>query len=152
MPRPASKTIARSTRGQKPEPRKPAKKVQDWKDEEAQEQDSSPVRAYVGGPISEPEDMVVGDNYKIINAGRPEWIKDGKRFYVSCWYPTRQAIIDYPMDEAERKEKQELFKGLKLPYLGILQNEPLELDAARETLAKQGFKYIKPAAAMPAAA
>lgn len=148
----STKTITRRA-DKKPQPRKPAKKVEDWKQEEAEETDSQPVSAYVGGPITEPEDLVIGDSYKIVNCGRPEWItQDGARLYVSCYYPTQKAIIDYPMDEMERKQKQDFFKGIKLPYLGILQDEPLELEEGRKTLSAQGLKFPKAAASMPVAA
>ncbi len=138
----AAKTVlARKQPGEKKSTPQKIKTLKEGAEEEKQEAESRPVRAYAGQAMISPEDIVVGDNYKFINWSDPKWLdKDGARVTVVYFYPTQKVAVDFPNSEEELKIKQAFFKGLKIPYLGILPGEPLRADEARRELKQQGAK------------
>lgn len=142
MKQAAAKTVlARKQPGEKKEAAKPAKSLKDWKDEEQQEAESRPVRPFAGQAMISPEDIVVGDNYKFTNWSNPAWVdKDGARVMTAYYYPSQNVAVDFPDTTEELKIKQAFFKGLKIPYLGILPGQPLRADEARRELKQQGAK------------
>lgn len=137
---PASKTINPRVKASEKAPRKPAKSLKDWKDEEATEAESKPVRPYVGGPLTSAEDIVVGEGYKFINWADPAWVPGKQSPTVYAFYPSARVIVDYPGDLEELEAKQAFFKEAKIPYLGVLPGEPLKSDEAKALLRKQGAK------------
>lgn len=139
---PAARTVlARKKPGERKAAPKPAKSIKDWKDEELHEAESRPVRPFAGQTMISPEDMVVGDNYKFLNWSDPKWVdKDGARVMVAYYYPSQNVAIDFPDSADEMKIKQAFFKGLKIPYLGVLADEPLRAKEARAFLTQQGAK------------
>lgn len=143
MPAAAIKNVRKPGAGRdkaKPE-RKAARTTKDWKEEEQNEETSRPVRAHIGGRLTDPDDIVVGSSYKFLHWSDPAWKdKAGDRITVSCYYPTQGVIIDYPDTQAEADAKREAFKADKVPYIAILPGEPLKAEAARVELRKQGAK------------
>lgn len=140
MPKAALKSVDRHTRRPVTAKRK-NKTPQDWKDEEKNEREAKAVRPYVGAPLVQPEDIVVGDSHKIKNWDDPKWLDAaGERITVSFFYPTQGVIIDYPTDEVDLARKQAAFKKLKIPYLGIAEGKDLAAKEARAELKKQGAK------------
>lgn len=128
----------------------PITTLQQGREEEANEPNPQPVRPLAGGQPKTPEDFVVGDNYSIANYSvidgqHPErnWVDEkGNRLWVSKWYPTQQAIIDYPDDQAEFEVKTALFKKLGVAYVGVLPGQPLKAQEARDMLKAQGAKIL----------
>jgi hypothetical protein len=138
--KPATKTIRAKAPAPKG-PAAPAKTPADWKNEEANETESRSYRGAVRAQPVTPEQCVVNDNYSIGNWSHPSWVdEDENRLTVSLWFPTQKAAIDYPEDEAERNTKVEVFKKLKVAYVGVLPGEPLKVDEARKQLIAQGAK------------
>lgn len=121
-------------------PKAPITTMKQAREEEENEQEAKSLRG-VPGKMVTPEDHVVGSNYSIGNFFDLKW-KDskGNQLYVSLWYPTQRAAIDFPEDKAEFDIKTEAFKALKVPYIGILPGKPLKPDDARESLKAQGAK------------
>jgi len=121
--------------------KRPARSTKDWKDEEENEGASRSLRGPQGGHPLSPEQIVVGDNYSIGNWGAPNWLDDeGNRLTVAIWFPTQNAAIDYPEDEDELKVKRAVFKKLKVPYVGVLPGQPLQVEEARKQLRAQGAR------------
>ncbi len=142
MKTPATKQVlARKTAAEKKAPRKPNKSLKDFKEEEATEADTQPVRPFAGQKPVTPEDIVVGDNYKFVNWSDAKWVdKEGKKVMVAYFYPTQNVAIDFPDTVEDLKAKQAFFKSIKLPYLGVLPGEPLRAVEARRELKQLGAK------------
>lgn len=135
---PAEKIV--KAKAAKAEEKKPATSVKDWKQEEENEGESKSVRGTVGGKLLTIEQEVVGSNYSKSNWDDSAWLvpETGQRMTVSYYFPSAKAIIDYPRTHEEARIKTAAFKALKVPYIAVLEGEPLDINEARASLRAQG--------------
>lgn len=126
------------------EPKKALKTLADFKADEEAEHSPKDLRGQAGSrmKLETVEQEVMGSNFSKSPWTSPAWVIPGGnvQMTVSYWFPSVGAIIDYPDTEAEATIKTKAFKTLKIPYISILPEEPLNIEEARAKLRAQGAK------------
>lgn len=121
----------------------PARTIKELEAGEANEGEAKSLRGAINGRLTTVEQEVVGSNYSRGNFNEANWEDaQGFRLFVDFWFPTCKAAIDYPDSKEQYEFKVALFKKLKVPYVGVLPGEPLNVETARQQLKAQGATIL----------